>query len=105
MREMIHVPFGKWNSFNTLGKYIKFGTDWVDSLLNTLWALDIENPPRLAIRKKMVTRGIDLWCVARGLPGAKHHKSIPRVTIFLLIASHGELYVSHVIKTIKHTTH
>ena len=36
---MILAPFRKGNSFNDFRKYVKFDTDWVDSLLNTLWAL------------------------------------------------------------------
>ena len=34
----------------------------------------------------MVIRGTDLWYFAQVLPSAKHPNSIPRVTIFLLIA-------------------
>ena len=36
---MVLAPFRKWNSFNDFRKDVKFGTDYVDSLLNTLWAL------------------------------------------------------------------
>ena len=37
----ILAPFRKWNSVNNFRKYVKFGTDWVDSMLNTLQAYNI----------------------------------------------------------------
>ena len=45
----------------------------------------ISDPPRVAIRRKVVTWGTDLCFFARGVPSEKNHKSFPRVTIFLLI--------------------
>ena len=39
----------------------------------------------LPIRRKIVTRWMDLYCFALGLPSATLHKSIMKVTIFLLI--------------------
>ena len=33
------APLRKRNTFNNFRKVVKFGTDWFDSLLNTLWVL------------------------------------------------------------------
>ena len=44
----------------------------------------------------MVTLGMDLWCFAHSKSYTKHHKSIPLVTIFLLIRAHGGSSISKV---------
>ena len=50
----------------------------------------------MAVRRKMVTLGMDLYCFALGKPCAKQHKSILLVTIVVLIGSPWWiLYVSH----------
>ena len=43
LRDMTLAPFRKWNSFNNFRKDMKSGTDWVDSLLDTLQALYMYN--------------------------------------------------------------
>ena len=45
-----------------------------------------ENPPWASCKEEDGHQGTDLWCFAEALLSAKHDKSIPRVTIFFLIA-------------------
>ena len=40
--EVVLVPFRKWNSFNNLRKDRTFGIDWVESMLNMLWTLELQ---------------------------------------------------------------
>ena len=47
LREMILVPFGKQISFNNLKKDVKFGTHLVNSMINTLWAIELANVSHL----------------------------------------------------------
>ena len=43
MREMVLVPFRKQNTFNNSGKDGKFGIGLVDSIVTTLWTLELAN--------------------------------------------------------------
>ena len=54
---------------------------------------DIEST-MVSIRRKMVTLGMALCCFVIGKPCAKHHKSIPVVTIFLLTSERWRILYS-----------
>ena len=43
MRDMVLVPFWKQNTFNNSRKVGKFGIGLVDSIVNTLWTLELAN--------------------------------------------------------------
>ena len=58
----------------------------------------------LPIRRIMVTRGMDLCSITHGFLSEKVHKSIPRVTIFLLIDTSWWMLCLPIHKTLTYAT-
>ena len=58
LRDIVHFPFRKWNSFNNARKEWKVGIDLVDAMFNTLRTLEMTNVSQLlsSIRKHYHTQ-------------------------------------------------